>query len=457
MAVRKEKIKKVWKNRNLINLITFPNFLGGLDRDLEFSKPFSPFYDFPLNEEYYRTFKGLKTRKEMAALKSRNGNTNKSGEIVSEAITEEMNISEAADGSENKAAFIRTSLDSTDDGYNSSGTSVSRENTFEEDQYHAHHQSIQNKVDPKAKNVDKLVLGLVGSTASAPVFAMFGKESRFDSDKEIVVKEEDCSRANSSATNPPDEEEEPDVEQFLASYEESAGQIVQTRESSGRVAGVGAIPFHLHPGRDLDEPHYSGTAAEDSKVQTEDDILVNEELNHSLMIHRETSLLINKEMELDTNDKDDLKTSLVKKEIDEVDVEVYLRPESCDGQLLLFYLKERNIPHTVKPLSVSDMTQQWFLTLSAEGLDPVMTFNHQDVVIESLKIMDFLERKLPVDIYPMAIPCSTSTRAYQKYLFYCSLLHTIPMDGIKLRTEAEEANIDDISQLVVRLKGIFFS
>ena len=83
---------------------------------------------------------------------------NTKSEIVSEAITEEININEAADGSENKASFVRTSADSTDDGYNSSGTSLSRENTFEEDQYHSHHHSLQVTIDPKAKGRVHLIL-----------------------------------------------------------------------------------------------------------------------------------------------------------------------------------------------------------------------------------------------------------------------------------------------------------
>ena len=91
--------------------------------------------------------------------------------------------------------------------------------------------------------------------------------------------------------------------------------------------------------------------------------------------------------------------------------------------------------------------------MSPVGLQPVMKFNNNDVVIESLKIMDFLERSLPVDIYPMAIPCSTSTRSYQKYLFYVSLLDTIPMDGLALRATADEKKIKQMEQLITTLKG----
>ena len=363
--------------------------------------------------------------------------------VVSESITEELNISEAADDSENKAAFVRGSHDSTDDGYNSS--SLSRENTFEGDQYHSHHQSIQKTIDPQARSVDKLVLGLVGSTASAPVFTMFGRpSSSLDSDKEIVVKDDDdCSRANSSASQTIRQEPEVDDDSLESS---DRAQIVKTRESSGRVAGVGAIPFNMHP-------EYHGSVEDDGKLQTEDEILVNEELNHSLMINRESSLIVNQEMELHKDLKDEMKASLLSDDIENVDVEIYLRPDSSEGKLVVFYLKERQIPHSIKSLEASDLSQDWFLNLSSEGLDPVMKFNSEDVVVESLKIMDFLERKLPVDIYPMAIPCSTSTRSYQKYLFYAALLQTIPMEGIKLRAAPHQQRVKDLEELLLSLKG----
>ena len=391
--------------------------------------------------------KGHKARKEVAALKGKAGD-DISG-VVSESITEELNISEAADGSENKAAFVRASHDSTDDGYNSS--SLSRENTFEGDQYHSHHQSIQKTIDPQARNVDKLVLGLVGSTASAPVFTMFGRpSSSLDSDKEIVVRDDDdCSRANSSASQTDRQEPEVDDDSLESS---DRAQVVQTRESSGRVAGVGAIPFNMHPGYHGSDD-YSGSVEGDGKLPTEDEILVNEELNHSLMINRESSLIVNQEMELHKDLKDEMKAELLSDDIEKVDVEIYLRPDSSEGKLVLFYLKERQIPHSIKSLEPSDLSQDWFLNLSSEGLDPVMRFNSEDVVVESLKIMDFLERKLPVDIYPMAIPCSTSTRSYQKYLFYSALLHTIPMEGIKLRAAPDQRRVKVLEELLLSLKG----
>ena len=139
--------------------------------------------------------------------------------------------------------------------------------------------------------------------------------------------------------------------------------------------------------------------------------------------------------------------------LEQVEVDIYLLPNTCQAKLILFYLKERQIPHSIKPLKESDLSEDWFLKISPLGLQPVMKYNKDDVVIESLKIMDFLERNLPVDIYPMAIPCSTSTRSYQKYLFYAALLDTIPMEGLALRAGADQEKIKRLEQLIISLKG----
>ena len=222
---------------------------------------------------------------------------------------------------------------------------------------------------------------------------------------------------------------------------------------------MGAIPFHLHSGGDKEDPaHYSAATEDDSdgKVRTEDDILIEEELNHSVVITRETSILTNKEIEFGENFKDDKKISssvVGEDDLEQFDVEIYLIPDTSQAKLILFYLKERQIPHSIKPLKESDLSAEWFLKISPVGLQPAMKFNDNDVIIESLKIMDFLERNLPVDIFPMAIPCSTSTRSYQKYLFYASLLDTIPMEGLALRAAADEEKIKQMEQLISSLKG----
>jgi len=109
------------------------------------------------------------------------------------------------------------------------------------------------------------------------------------------------------------------------------------------------------------------------------------------------------------------------------------------------------------PLKESDLSEDWFLKISPLGHQPVMKYNKEDLVIESLKIMDFLERNLPVDIYPMAIPCSTSTRSYQKYLFFASLLDTMPMEGLALRAGADQEKIIRLEQLIISLKDVNMS
>ena len=113
-------------------------------------------------------------------------------------------------------------------------------------------------------------------------------------------------------------------------------------------------------------------------------------------------------------------------------VEIFISPESPESQKLLFYLKERRIPHTVKHVSETDILEDWFLEMSPKTTLPVLKYNNEDTITESLKIMSFLEQKIPVDIYPMLIPCTTSTKLYQKYIFYSSLLDQIDLDAMAL-------------------------
>ena len=121
-------------------------------------------------------------------------------------------------------------------------------------------------------------------------------------------------------------------------------------------------------------------------------------------------------------------------------VEVFYVPDTHESQKVLFYLKERNIPHSKKLLSEQEILEDWFLEMSPKGRLPVLKYNGEDVITESLKIMSFLEQKIPVDIYPMMIPCTTSTKIYQKYIFYASLLDQINLDAIALGTELHNSD-----------------
>ena len=123
-------------------------------------------------------------------------------------------------------------------------------------------------------------------------------------------------------------------------------------------------------------------------------------------------------------------------------VEIFIVPGTPESLKLLFYLKERRIPHSVKHLSERQVVEDWFLEISPKTALPVLKYNNEDVITESLKIMSFLEQKIPVDVYPMMIPCTTSTKVYQKYIFYASLLDQISLDAIALGSNTKSFNVE---------------
>ena len=248
-------------------------------------------------------FKGMKARKDVEEKKKRLAEE----AVVSEAETNEGRVEgEAEQIDDNKAALNRKSLD---DGYDSA--TLTRENTFESD------------LHPSKGPVGKLVLGIAGQTASAPLFSQFGQ----------------------------------------AEPEEDHSQRVVTRESSANISNVGAIPFELHDSYQADQGQ---------------DI------------------------------EDEMKSVLV---------ELYIGNMNLEVRKLLMYLKERQISiHINESSSLNDGK----IELRIDG---------KNVSGDLLGKIDNMEQTLPVDIYPMMVPCSTSTRSYQKYLYYSNLLQTLNLDS----------------------------
>ena len=70
-------------------------------------------------------------------------------------------------------------------------------------------------------------------------------------------------------------------------------------------------------------------------------------------------------------------------------------------------------------------------------------------------IITYLEQRLPVDVYPMMIPCSSSTKAYQKFIFFSSLLNNTDLAALsiglvnhpELRVDQGEPITVDLPQL----------
>ena len=121
------------------------------------------------------------------------------------------------------------------------------------------------------------------------------------------------------------------------------------------------------------------------------------------------------------------------------DVTVCIDSGTPESMKVWLYLKERGIPHR---LQIKD-------GLFLPGL-PLL--RHGENKVEGgQSIITYLEQRLPVDLYPVMIPCTSSTKAYQKFIFFSSLLDNTDLAALtlgvhnhpELRVNPEESvNID---------------
>ena len=72
-----------------------------------------------------------------------------------------------------------------------------------------------------------------------------------------------------------------------------------------------------------------------------------------------------------------------------------------------------------------------FLEINPAGILPTLLFNKHIIRYGVVKINNFLEENVPVDIYPMMIPCTTSPALYQKYLFFTSKIQSINLTALE--------------------------
>jgi glutathione S-transferase len=103
------------------------------------------------------------------------------------------------------------------------------------------------------------------------------------------------------------------------------------------------------------------------------------------------------------------------------------------------YLKERGIPNTIQ-LAVDHL--YW----------PVLKHG-ENSVMGTLKIMSYLEQTFPVDVYPKMIPCTTSTKSYQKYIFYSSLIDNTDLTALSLGL-INNPNIRSDAQMKINLEKL---
>ena len=369
-----------------------------------------------------------------------------------------------------------------------------------------HISTVDRKVDPNNGHVCQLVLGVVGSTASAPIFTKFGNPESVKNltspptntgnthQEERDLQESNLSETNLVETNllesslvetslvesnlketnlvdtslvetnlvgaklvesylgdqnlEEDDLEDSNLTQFNEDRINSAATKLQAgfkgmkvRENIDflpkllqedhnlvkEVPRVGAIPFELHEAvlHSNEEPNYpiiSSPLKENSSVKNDHDF--EDEVLHSQSFP------------------------------DDMRVEVFYIPDHVDSLKLLYYLKEKNIMFVSTKLSEKDLQENWFLSLNPSGTAPVLKFRDKETISGVLRIFNFLEENVPVDKYQMLIPCTTSTKLYQKYIYFSSQIENINFDALKLNnSESISSDVEKLKSDLRLLKG----
>ena len=366
-----------------------------------------------------------------------------------------------------------------------------------------HISTVDRKVDPNNGHVCQLVLGVVGSTASAPIFTKFGnpesvknltspptntgnthQEERDLQESNLLetnlvetnllesnLVETSLVESNLKETNLVDTSlvetnlvgaklvesylgdqnlEEDDLEDsILTQFNEDRINSAATKLQAGfkgmkvrenidflpkkdhnlvkEVPRVGAIPFELHEAvlHSNEEPNYpiiSSPLKENSSINNDHDF--EDEVLHSQSFP------------------------------DDMRVEVFYIPDHVDSLKLLYYLKEKNIMFVSTKLSEKDLQENWFLSLNPSGTAPVLKFRDKETISGVLRIFNFLEENVPVDKYQMLIPCTTSTKLYQKYIYFSSQIENINFDALKLNnSESISSDVEKLKSDLRLLKG----
>ena len=369
-----------------------------------------------------------------------------------------------------------------------------------------HISTVDRKVDPNNGHVCQLVLGVVGSTASAPIFTKFGNPESVKNltspptntgnthQEERDLQESNLSETNLVETNLLESSlvetslvesnlketnlvdtslvetnlvgaklvesylgdqnlEEDDLEDsILTQFNEDRINSAATKLQAGfkgmkvrenidflpkllqedhnlvkEVPRVGAIPFELHEAvlHSNEEPNYpiiSSPLKENSSINNDHDF--EDEVLHSQSFP------------------------------DDMRVEVFYIPDHVDSLKLLYYLKEKNIMFISTKLSEKDLQENWFLSLNPSGTAPVLKFRDKETISGVLRIFNFLEENVPVDKYQMLIPCTTSTKLYQKYIYFSSQIENINFDALKLNnSESISSDVEKLKSDLRLLKG----
>ena len=369
-----------------------------------------------------------------------------------------------------------------------------------------HISTVDRKVDPNNGHVCQLVLGVVGSTASAPIFTKFGNP---ESVKNLTSpptntgnthqEERDLQESNLSETNLVETNllESSLVETSLVESNLKETNLVDTSLVETNLVGAKLVESYLGD-QNLEEDNledsiltqfnedrinsaatklqagFKGMKVRENidflpKLLQEDHNLVKEvprvgaipfELHEAVLHSNEepnypiisSPLKENSSVKNDHDFEDEVLHS--QSFPDDMRVEVFYIPDHVDSLKLLYYLKEKNIMFVSTKLSEKDLQENWFLSLNPSGTAPVLKFRDKETISGVLRIFNFLEENVPVDKYQMLIPCTTSTKLYQKYIYFSSQIENINFDALKLNnSESISSDVEKLKSDLRLLKG----
>ena len=369
-----------------------------------------------------------------------------------------------------------------------------------------HISTVDRKVDPNNGHVCQLVLGVVGSTASAPIFTKFGNP---ESVKNLTSpptntgnthqEERDLQESNLSETSLVETNllESSLVETSLVESNLKETNLVDTSLVETNLVGAKLVESYLGD-QNLEEDNledsiltqfnedrinsaatklqagFKGMKVRENidflpKLLQEDHNLVKEvprvgaipfELHEAVLHSNEEPNypIISSPLEENSSIKNDydFEDEVLHSQSfpDDMRVEVFYIPDHVDSLKLLYYLKEKNIMFVSTKLSEKDLQENWFLSLNPSGTAPVLKFRDKETISGVLRIFNFLEENVPVDKYQMLIPCTTSTKLYQKYIYFSSQIENINFDALKLNnSESISSDVEKLKSDLRLLKG----
>ena len=223
-------------------------------------------------------------------------------------------------------------------------------------------------------------------------------------------------------------------------------ELVIIRESSAESNRVGAIPFELHEAYDKsNEPNYQNEENEDNETKSKKKADLEDEEHHDITLNRECSMVTTKEVdqELDNLKLSSNNLSDIPEVPEDAGITLSIDSGAPESLKVLLYLKERGIPHR---LQIEDGIFLPALPALKHG---------ENELSGGQSIITYLEQRLPVDLYPMMIPCTSSTKAYQKFIFFSSLLDNTDLAALtlgvinypELRVDQEESVNIDLAEL----------